>query len=103
LIKYEYKTNGGVIVATIRPSSDLRNKYNEISEFCNKYNEPVFITKNGTGDLVVLSNAEYERLSGKYELYRLLDEGLASIKKGTGRSAEEVFAEIERELGFGRV
>lgn len=90
-------------MATIRPSSDLRNKYNEISEFCNKYNEPVFITKNGTGDLVILSNAEYERLSGKYELYRLLDEGLASMKKGTGRPAEEVFAEIAREFGFDRV
>lgn len=90
-------------MATIRPSSDLRNKYNEISEFCNEYNEPVFITKNGTGDLVVLSNAEYERLSGKYELHRLLDEGLASMKKGTGRSAEEVFTEIERELGFEKV
>ena len=58
-------------MATIRPSSDLRNKYNEISEFCNRYNEPVFITKNGTGDLVVLSNAEYERLCGKAELHKL--------------------------------
>ena len=46
-------------MAAIRPSSDLRNKYNEISDFCNRYHEPVFITKNGTGDLVVLSNAEY--------------------------------------------
>ena len=41
-------------MAVIRPSSDLRNKYNEISEFCNQSNEPVYITKNGTGDLVVL-------------------------------------------------
>lgn len=90
-------------MATIRPSSDLRNKYNEISEFCNKYNEPVFITKNGKGDLVILSNAEYERLSGKNELRRLLDEGLASMKKGTGRSAEEVFVELEREFGFDKV
>lgn len=90
-------------MATIRPSSDLRNKYNEISEFCNKYNEPVFITKNGTGDLVVLSNAEFERLSGKHELHRLLYEGLASMKKGTGRPAEEVFSEIEKEFGFDRV
>ena len=40
-------------MTNIRPSSDLRNKYNEISEFCHKYQEPVFITKNGTGDLVV--------------------------------------------------
>ena len=51
-------------MANIRPSSDLRNHYNEISEFCNKYNEPVYITKNGRSDLVVISNAEYERLSG---------------------------------------
>ena len=87
-------------MANIRPSSDLRNKYNEISEFCNKYNEPVFITKNGKGDLVVLSNKEYERLCGKNELHRLLDEGLASMEKGEGRSAEEVFVEIEREFGL---
>lgn len=87
-------------MATIRPSSDLRNRYNEISDFCHKYNEPVFITKNGTGDLVVLSNAEYERLCGKQELHRLLDEGLASAKEGKGRPAKEVFADLEREFGF---
>jgi prevent-host-death family protein len=90
-------------MATIRPSSDLRNKYNEISELCNKYNEPVFITKNGRGDLVVLSNAEYERLSGKHELYRLLDEGMRSVKEETGRPAEDVFTEIEKEFGFDKV
>jgi prevent-host-death family protein len=90
-------------MATIRPSSDLRNKYNEISEFCHTYNEPVFITKNGTGDLVVLSNAEYERLSGKHELYRLLDEGLAAMKAGKHRPAEDVFADIEGKFGFDKV
>lgn len=87
-------------MATIRPSSDLRNRYNEISDFCHKYNEPVFITKNGTGDLVVLSNAEYERLCGKQELHRLLDEGLASAKEGKGRPVKEVFADLQREFGF---
>ena len=34
---------------TIRPSADLRNSYNEISQFCHEYSEPVFITKNGKG------------------------------------------------------
>lgn len=87
-------------MATIRPSSDLRNRYNEISEFCHKYNEPVFITKNGTGDLVVLSNAEYERICGKYELYRLLDEGFASMKAGKGHPADKVFADLEKEFGY---
>ncbi len=87
-------------MATIRPSSDLRNKYNEISDFCNQFNEPVFITKNGTGDLVVLSNAEYERLCGKAELHRLLDEGLFGVNNGNNRSAADVFSDIERKFGF---
>ena len=88
-------------MAMIRPSSDLRNHYNEISEFCHKTGQPVYITKNGSGDLVVLSNDDYERLtSPKAELYRLLDEGLESMKQGEGIPAEEVFAEIKRKYGF---
>ncbi|MBK5261640.1 MAG: type II toxin-antitoxin system prevent-host-death family antitoxin, partial [Peptostreptococcaceae bacterium] len=63
---------------TIRPSADLRNKYNEISESCHQYPEPVFITKNGHGDLVVMSIETYEMLTGRIELYNLLDEGLRS-------------------------
>jgi len=38
-------------MSAIRPSSGLHNHYNEISEFCHKYSEPVFITKNGKGGL----------------------------------------------------
>jgi prevent-host-death family protein len=67
---------------TIRPSADLRNKYNEISELCHEYSEPVFITKNGTGDLAVMSIEAYEVLTGKLELYTLLDEGLDQVKAG---------------------
>lgn len=87
-------------MAAIRPSSDLRNKYNEISTFCNTYNEPVFITKNGTGDLVVLSNAEYERLCGKAELHRLIDEGLSAMNNGQARLAEDFFADMEGKFGI---
>ena len=87
-------------MATIRPSSDLRNRYNEISDFCNTYNEPVFITKNGTGDLVVLSNSEYERLCGLAELHCMLDAGLDDIQAGRVRSADEVFSDIERKLNL---
>lgn len=87
-------------MAKILPSSDLRNKYNEISTFCNTYNEPVFITKNGTGDLVLLSNSAYEELSGRKELHRLLDEGFSAIKAGGSRSAKEVFDTIAKEYSF---
>ena len=90
-------------MAVIRPSSDLRNRYGEISDFCNKHQEPVFITKNGSGDLVVMSNAEYERLSGKHELYRMLDAGLADAEAGRSRKAEDVFSDIERNYGLGKV
>ncbi|MDD4169971.1 MAG: type II toxin-antitoxin system prevent-host-death family antitoxin [Desulfotomaculaceae bacterium] len=82
----------------IRPSSDLRNKYNEISEFCHKYSEPVYITKNGQGDLAVMSIATYERLVGKFELYKLLDEGMEAVKNRRVVSAESVFEKIENEL-----
>ena len=67
---------------TIRPSADLRNNYNEISELCHEYPEPVFITRNGTGDLAVMSIETYESLAGKLELYTLIDEGLTQAKEG---------------------
>ena len=79
----------------IRPSSDLRNKYNEISEFCHQHSEPVYITKNGHGDLVVMSIETFERLVGKVELYKLLDEGIDDLKRNKMIVAEEAFKQIE--------
>jgi len=84
---------------SIRPSSDLRNKYNEISDFCHKYSEPVYITKNGKGDLAVMSIETFERLVGKYELYKLLDEGLEAMKDDKVVPAEDGFMQIDRGLG----
>lgn len=49
-------------MAMIRPCADLRNNYNEISKICHETNEPMYITKNGTNDLVVLSDEAYENL-----------------------------------------
>ena len=74
---------------TIRPSADLRNNYNEISELCHEYSEPVFITKNGTGDLVVMSIETYELLTGKLELYSLIDEGLDRYEQGKVKPMKE--------------
>jgi len=85
---------------TIRPSADLRDKYNEISEYCHAYAEPVFITKNGQGDLAVMSIEAYELLLGKLELTQLLDEGMEAINKGDRRSAEEVLANARETYGL---
>ena len=74
----------------IRKSADLRNAYSEISEFCHKYREPVFITKNGAGDLAVMSIETYEEITGRRELYKLLEDGLSDIKNGNILTEEEM-------------
>ena len=66
----------------IRPISDLRNNAREIEELCHDTGEPVFITKNGEGELVVMSVAAYERDQARLELYRLLDEAEADVQAG---------------------
>lgn len=66
----------------IKPISDLRNNFQEISEICHKEQEPVFITKNGLGDLVVMSMALYEQQQALLELYQKLSEAEAQSLAG---------------------
>jgi len=66
----------------IRPISDLRNRANEISELCHSEDQPIFITKKGKGDLVVMSQAHYERLHSIIELYQKLGEAEALDASG---------------------
>ncbi len=66
----------------IKPISDLRNHADEISDLCHQEDEPVFITKNGQGDLVVMSYAHYERLHSLLELYKKLGEAEVSAVTG---------------------
>ena len=83
---------------TIRSSADLRNSYNEISTFCHNYSEPVFITKNGKGDLAVMSIEAYENLVGKFELYGLIQEGLTDIAEGKTRPFSEAMSDIRSRM-----
>ena len=53
----------------IRPVSDLRNNFSEISKIVHETAEPVFLTKNGFGDMVVLSMEAYENLQFNSEVY----------------------------------
>lgn len=80
---------------TIKSSAELRNNYNEISTFCHTYSEPVFITKNGKGDLAVMSIEAYERMAGCYELYAQIKEGLDDIADGNVRPFSEAIADIK--------
>ena len=79
----------------IRPISDLRNNSNEISEFCHTTREPVFITKNGVGDLVVQSLEAYEQQQALMEIYSLLAESEAEIANG---DLGKEFSSVARKL-----
>jgi len=61
------------MMPTIRPISDLRDT-NKISELCHSQKEPVFITKNGYSDLVIMSAKTYERQLALLEVYQKLTE-----------------------------
>lgn len=67
---------------TIMPSTSLRNQYNSISEQCKKTGEPIFLTKNGEGDLVVMSIEAYEKQQALLELKERLIEIELEQKNG---------------------
>lgn len=79
----------------IRPISDLRNNANDISELCHQTREPVFITKNGVGDMVVMSIEAYERQQSLINLYAKLSEAEEEILSG---AEGEDFFEVSRKL-----
>ena len=83
----------------IRPSAAIRQNYNEIAEQCRKTAEPVFLTKNGEGDLVVMDIETYNRrekmLKLREELLAVEEEKLAG--RG-GCSLDELDAYLDEAL-----
>ena len=110
-------------MALIRPCADLRNNYNEISRICHETNEPMYITRNGTNDLVVLSDEAYENLTKNFEetaeervdrllsekfdkhyanfeefqkdFWQKIEQALKEVDEGKCRTMEEFCAEME--------
>ena len=86
---------------TIKSSTDLRNNYNEISTFCHETKEPVFITKNGRGDLAVMSIDLFNKFTSKYELYSLLDQSESDFNNNRTLPFEESMRNLREELSNG--
>lgn len=81
----------------IRPVSDLRNKYTEIEELVQQSGEPVYLTKNGYGSMVLMSIEQYSALTDSLE--RRLDEAdRAAEADGTRFTAEEVFGRVRKRI-----
>lgn len=81
----------------IKPISDLRNKANEISDLAHKSNEPIFITKNGVGDMVVMSMAQYSKLQLKLDLFGKLAVAQSQRASGDkGRTLSQVMKGLRK-------
>ena len=78
----------------IKNTADLLQNYNEISEFCHNYREPVFITKNGQGDLAIMSMETYDEIMSRLELYQAIEIGMNQIENGEIYTEEEMIEKI---------
>jgi prevent-host-death family protein len=84
----------------IIPSTNLRNQYNEISERCKTTGEPIYLTKNGEGDLVVMSVEAYEKQLALLKLKeKLLDIELEQKNGAKFYSLDELDAALRKIVG----
>ena len=83
----------------IRPVSDLRNHFADISRTVQESSEPVFLTKNGYGNMVVMSMEAYEEKQFESEIYLKLKEAELEAKMADKRlSHEEVFSGLRERI-----
>ena len=84
----------------IRPVSDLRNNFADISRTVHETSQPVFLTKNGYGDMVVMSMEAYERLNFDSDVYfKLLEAEREAEITDTRYSSKDVLKSIKEALG----
>lgn len=79
----------------IRPSAAIRQNYNEISELCKKTGEPVYLTKNGEGDLVVM---DIEAFTRREKMLKLREELLAVEEARTNGAKDYTLEEVSAYL-----
>jgi len=88
----------------IRPVSDLRNNFADISKTVHETAQPVFLTKNGYGDMVVLSMEAFENLQFESEVYFKLQEAEKEAELTDQRySSKDVLKAMKDAIGGERV
>lgn len=84
----------------IRPVSDLRNNFADISRVVHETGQPVFLTQNGYGDMVVLSMEAYENLRLESEIYfKLLEAEREAEADGKRYSSKDVLKAMKEAAG----
>jgi len=87
---------------TIRPSTDLRNHYGEISKTCRETRQSVVITVNDRDDTVVLGYQDYQQMKAELDLLRTLAEAEEDVVSGNVAPVRETFDNIRASLLAGR-
>ena len=83
----------------IIPIRDLRDT-NKISELCNSTSEPIFVTRNGYGDMVVMSIRTYEEIMERVRLYDDIMVGLKELEKGKVVDGPTALKELKEKYGL---
>lgn len=83
----------------IIPIKDLKNT-SEISDMCHKTQEPIYITKNGYGDLVIMSMEIYENTIQQVKMYRDIDISEKQLENGQVKDAREALAGLRAKYGL---
>ena len=83
----------------IIPIKDLKDTAN-VSELCHTLNEPIYVTKNGYGDMVLMSMDYYESMRKKWEMYTDLETSEEQIAQGKIKDAKNAFQSVRTKYGL---
>ena len=83
----------------IIPIKDLKNT-SEISEMCHRATEPIYVTKNGYGDMVIMSLDTYEATMKQLSMYRDIEISEKQIEQGQVKDARAVLGEMRTKYGL---
>lgn len=83
----------------IIPIKDLKNT-SEISELCHKTDEPIYITKNGYGDMVIMSMEIFENSMQLLSMYQDIEISEKQIENGQTKEAKTALAEMRAKYGL---
>lgn len=86
---------------SIRPSSDLRNRYPELSSLTKETGEPIYITVNGREDTVLMGHTQYGKMKAELELLKMLSEAQDDVDNGRTAPIRDTFADIRKSLLMG--
>ena len=84
----------------IRPVSDLRNHFADISRTVHETAQPVFLTKNGYGDMVIMSMEIYESMMNQLAMYQNLELSERQVEEGKMKDARKSLAEMRTKYGL---